>query len=44
MELNALDFIKTVGVTFAALFPILNPFGCAPIFFGNPIGGQEILD
>ena len=34
MELNAVDFIKTLGVTFAALFPIVNPLGCAPIFFG----------
>ena len=34
MELNAVDFIKTLGVTFAALFPIVNPLGGAPIFFG----------
>src|SRR3954464_8348461 len=34
MELNALDFIKTLGVSFAALFPIVNPVGDAPIFFG----------
>jgi hypothetical protein len=27
MELNAVDFIKTLGVTFAALFPIVNPLG-----------------
>ena len=34
MELNAVDFIKTLGVSFAALFPIVNPVGDAPIFFG----------
>ena len=34
MEFNAVDFIKTLGVSFAALFPIVNPVGDAPIFFG----------
>ena len=34
MELSAVDFIKTLGVSFAALFPIVNPLGDAPIFFG----------
>ena len=33
MEFNAVDFIKTLGVSFAALFPIVNPVGDAPIFF-----------
>src|SRR5260370_42572461 len=47
MELNAIDFIKTLGVTFAALFPIVNPLGCAPIFFGltrnYPQSAQKVL-
>src|SRR5213595_1663337 len=47
MELNAVDFIKTLGVTFAALFPIVNPLGCAPIFFGltrnYPQSAQRVL-
>jgi multiple antibiotic resistance protein len=47
MELNAVDFIKTVGVTFAALFPIVNPLGGAPIFFGltrnYPPSAQKLL-
>src|SRR5207237_542685 len=47
MELNAVDFIKTLGVTFAALFPIVNPLGCAPIFFGltrnYPQSAQKVL-
>lgn len=34
MEFNLADFAKTVGVTFATLFPIVNPVGDAPIFFG----------
>jgi len=34
MEFSAVDFIKTLGVSFAALFPIVNPLGDAPIFFG----------
>ena len=34
MEFSAVDFIKTLGVSFAALFPIVNPVGDAPIFFG----------
>ena len=33
MEFSAVDFIKTLGVSFAALFPIVNPVGDAPIFF-----------
>ena len=47
MELSALDFIKTLGVSFAALFPIVNPFGDAPIFFGltrnYPQSAQKVL-
>jgi multiple antibiotic resistance protein len=47
MELNAVDFIKTLGVTFAALFPIVNPLGGAPIFFGltrnYPQSAQKVL-
>jgi multiple antibiotic resistance protein len=47
LELNALDFTKTLGVTFAALFPIVNPLGCAPIFFGltrsYPKAAQKVL-
>ncbi len=34
MEFNLADIAKTVGVTFATLFPIVNPVGDAPIFFG----------
>jgi multiple antibiotic resistance protein len=47
MELSALDFIKTLGVSFAALFPIVNPLGDAPIFFGltrnYPQSAQKVL-
>jgi multiple antibiotic resistance protein len=47
MEFSAIDFFKTVGVTFAALFPIVNPLGCAPIFFGltrnYPQAAQKVL-
>jgi len=47
MEFTATDFLKTLGVTFAALFPIVNPLGCAPIFFGlarnYPQSAQKIL-
>src|SRR3954447_387543 len=47
MELSALDFIKTLGVSFAALFPIVNPVGDAPIFFGltqnYPQSAQKVL-
>lgn len=47
MEFSAVDFIKTLGVTFAALFPIVNPLGCAPIFFGltrnYPQSAQKVL-
>ena len=47
MEFSAVDFIKTLGVTFAALFPIVNPVGCAPIFFGltrnYPQSAQKVL-
>ena len=47
MELNGVDFIKTLGVTFAALFPIVNPVGGAPIFFGltrnYPQSAQKVL-
>ncbi len=47
MELSAVDFIKTLGVSFAALFPIVNPLGCAPIFFGltrnYPQSAQKVL-
>src|SRR5881396_4290727 len=47
MELNAVDFFQTLGVTFAALFPIVNPVGDAPIFFGltrnYPQSAQKVL-
>ena len=47
MELSVVDFIKTLGVSFAALFPIVNPLGCAPIFFGltrnYPQSAQKVL-
>ena len=47
MELSAVDFIKTLGVSFAALFPIVNPLGDAPIFFGltrsYPQSAQKVL-
>ena len=47
MELSAVDFIKTLGVSFAALFPIVNPVGDAPIFFGltqnYPQSAQKVL-
>src|ERR1022692_369768 len=33
----AIDFIKVLAVTFATLFPVLNPIGDAPIFL-SPIG------
>ena len=47
MEFSARDFFETLGVTFAALFPIVNPLGCAPIFFGltqnYPQSAQRVL-
>ncbi len=47
MEFNAVNFFETLGVTFAALFPIVNPVGCAPIFFGltrnYPQSAQKVL-
>ena len=47
MEFSAVDFIKTLGVSFAALFPIVNPVGDAPIFFGltqnYPQSAQKVL-
>jgi len=47
MEFSAVDFIKTLGVSFAALFPIVNPLGDAPIFFGltrnYPQSAQKVL-
>ena len=47
MEFNAVDFFQTLGVTFAALFPIVNPVGDAPIFFGltrnYPQSAQKVL-
>ena len=47
MKLSAVDFIKTLGVSFAALFPIVNPLGDAPIFFGltrnYPQSAQKVL-
>ncbi len=33
MEMSAADFTRTVVVWFAALFPLVNPLGGAPIFF-----------
>ncbi len=47
MEFSARDFFETLGVTFAALFPIVNPLGGAPIFFGltqnYPQSAQRVL-
>ena len=47
MEFSAVDFFQTLGVTFAALFPIVNPVGDAPIFFGltrnYPQAAQKVL-
>src|SRR5512132_4069720 len=47
MEISAVDFIRTLGVSFAALFPIVNPLGDAPIFFGltrnYPQAAQKVL-
>lgn len=41
------SFAKVVGVTFAALFPIVNPLGGAPIFLGltrqYPPSAQKVL-
>ncbi len=46
-ELGAVDFIKVLAVTFAALFPVVNPIGDAPIFLSltrrYPQSAQEIL-
>jgi multiple antibiotic resistance protein len=43
----ALDFIKILMVAFTSLFPVVNPIGCAPIFFGltkqYPQSAQRIL-
>ena len=42
-----LDFIKVLGVTFIALFPIVDPIGGAPIFFSltrhYPQSAQKVL-
>lgn len=42
-----LDFIKVLLVAFTSLFPVVNPIGCAPIFFGltkqYPQSAQRIL-
>src|SRR6476660_10162400 len=46
-RMEFVDFIKTLGVSFAALFPIVNPVGDAPIFFGltrnYPQAAQKVL-
>jgi len=42
-----LDFIKVLLIAFTSLFPVVNPIGCAPIFFGltkqYPQSAQRIL-
>lgn len=42
-----LDFVKVLLVAFTSLFPVVNPIGCAPIFFGltkqYPQSAQRIL-
>jgi len=47
MEMSAANFTSTVFVWFAALFPLVNPLGCAPIFFGltrgYPLSTQAFL-
>jgi multiple antibiotic resistance protein len=41
------DFLKVMLVAFTSLFPVVNPIGCAPIFFGltkqYPLSAQRIL-
>ena len=45
--MNSIDFIKVLAVTFATLFPVVNPIGDAPIFLSltrrYPQSAQEIL-
>jgi multiple antibiotic resistance protein len=47
MEMSVADFTRTLLVWFAALFPLVNPLGCAPIFFGltrgYPQAAQAVL-
>jgi len=47
MEMSVTNFTSTVFVWFAALFPLVNPLGCAPIFFGltrgYPPSAQTVL-
>jgi multiple antibiotic resistance protein len=42
-----IDFIKIALIAFSALFPLVNPFGCAPIFLSMtrryPASAQRIL-
>jgi multiple antibiotic resistance protein len=42
-----IDFVKVLLVAFTSLFPVVNPIGCAPIFFGltkqYPQSAQRIL-
>jgi multiple antibiotic resistance protein len=45
--MNPLDFIRVFGVVFMALFPVVNPVGCAPMFLAltrcYPISVQRLL-
>src|SRR5271165_1628239 len=45
--MDPIDFIKVLAVTFAALFPVVNPIGDAPIFLSRtrhyPQSAQEVL-
>ncbi len=47
MEMSAEDFARTLLVWFAALFPLVNPLGGAPIFFSltrsYPPAAQRVL-
>jgi len=47
MDFDAADFVQVVVLTFAALFPVVNPVGDAPIFLGltrqYPLSAQRVL-
>jgi multiple antibiotic resistance protein len=47
MDLRAVDSIKTFGVSFVTLFPVVNPLGGAPIFLSltrqYPRAAQRVL-
>lgn len=35
------DFVNTLLLAYAALFPVVNPFGCAPLFLGMTEGCSD---